>query len=104
MTAPDLGHQVVTNFGLELPLLFKVHKFGQLVGCWHGYLSVARCIFAYGSADVTATGSLSLALVKSRFVLVPAHPGNPRQSPEGRKTDVCVWVSIRALEGKGLSY
>jgi len=24
--------------------------------------------------------------------LVPAHPGNPGQSPEGRKTDVCVCV------------
>jgi len=24
--------------------------------------------------------------------LVPAHLGNPRQGPEGRKTDVCVCV------------
>ena len=36
--------------------------------------------------------SLSLASVKSRLVLVPAHPGNPGQSPEGCKTDVCVCV------------
>ena len=35
---------------------------------------------------------LSLASVKSRLVLVPAHPGNAGQSPEGRKTDVCVFV------------
>ena len=24
------------------------------------------------------------------FLLVPVHPGNPGQSPEGHKTDVCV--------------
>jgi len=36
--------------------------------------------------------SLFLASVRSRLVLVPAHPGNPRQSLEGRKTDVCVCV------------
>jgi len=40
--------------------------------------------------------------------LVPAHPGNPRQSPEGRKTDmhvcllvlvltICIYVGIKAL-------
>ena len=29
--------------------------------------------------------SLSLASLKSRLVLVLAHPGNPRQSPDGRK-------------------
>jgi len=26
-----------------------------VVGCWHGYLSGARCRFAYGPADATAT-------------------------------------------------
>ena len=26
-----------------------------VVGCWHGYLSEARCRFAYGPADATAT-------------------------------------------------
>jgi len=36
-----------------------------VVGCWHGYLSGARCILAYGPADATAT----LASVKSRLVL-----------------------------------
>jgi len=25
-----------------------------VVGCWHGYLSGARCRFAYGPADATA--------------------------------------------------
>jgi len=38
--------------------------------------------------------SLSLASVKSRLVLVPAHPGNPGQSPEGRKMDVYVWCVV----------
>ena len=38
--------------------------------------------------------SLSLASVKSRLVLVPAHLGNPGQSPEGHKTDVCVCYLI----------
>jgi len=39
--------------------------------------------------------SLSLASVKSRLVLVPAHMGNLGQSPEGRKTDVCVFENLK---------
>jgi len=31
-----------------------------VVGCWHGYLSGARCRLAYGPADATATHSLLL--------------------------------------------
>jgi len=31
-----------------------------MVGCWRGYLSGARCRFAYGSADATATHCLLL--------------------------------------------
>jgi len=27
----------------------------RVVGCWHGYLSGARCRLAYGPADSTAT-------------------------------------------------
>jgi len=38
--------------------------------------------------------SLSLTSVKSRLILVPAHLGNPRESPEGHKMDVCVWVCV----------
>jgi len=30
-----------------------------------------------------------------QMVLVPAHSGNPRHSPEGRKTCVCVCVFVR---------
>jgi len=29
--------------------------------------------------------------------LVPAHPGNPGQSPEGRKMDVCVCVTYMSM-------
>ena len=38
-----------------------------VVGCWHGYLSGARCRLAYGPADATATHCLYS--VKSRLVL-----------------------------------
>ena len=38
-----------------------------MVGCWHGYLSGARCRLAYGPADAAATHSL--ASVKSTLVL-----------------------------------
>jgi len=31
-----------------------------VVGCWHDYLSGARCIFACGPADATATQYLLL--------------------------------------------
>ena len=31
-----------------------------VIGCWHGYLSGARCRLAYGPADATATHSLLL--------------------------------------------
>jgi len=43
-----------------------------VVGCWHGYLSGARCMLAYGPADATATHCLlrQLASVKSRLVLL----------------------------------
>jgi len=38
------------------------------VGCWHGYLSGARCRLAYGPADAIAT-HCQLASVKSGLVL-----------------------------------
>jgi len=37
---------------------------------------------------------LSLASVKSRLVLVVAHPSNPGQSPEGCKMDVYVLKNL----------
>ena len=35
----------------------------RVVGCWHGYLSGARCNFAYGPADAIATHCLLLQSV-----------------------------------------
>jgi len=32
----------------------------RVVGCWHGFLSGARCRLAYGPADATATHCLLL--------------------------------------------
>ena len=69
-----------------------------MVGCWHGHLSGARCRFAYGPADATATAAHSVASVESRL----AHPGNPGQSPEGRKTctaraRLCVCVADEVM-------
>jgi len=32
----------------------------RVVGCWHGYLSGARCRLAYGPADATAARCLLL--------------------------------------------
>jgi len=34
-----------------------------VVGCWHGYLSGARCRLAYGPADATATVSVAVSLI-----------------------------------------
>jgi len=34
-----------------------------VVGCWHGYLSAARCILAYGPADATASVKSGLVLL-----------------------------------------
>jgi len=65
------------------------------VGCWHGYLSGARCRFAYGPADVTASHGLLLHEIQIGFsftFLVWAHPGNPRQRAIKR---VCVCVCAR---------
>ena len=51
-----------------------------MVGCWHGYLSGARCRLAYGPADATAT--------QTGFTfLVLAHPGSP-----GQRAVKCVCV------------
>ena len=44
-------------------------------GCWHGYLSGARCTFAYGPADPTAIHCLLLREIQIGFgftFLVPA--------------------------------
>ena len=61
------------------------------VGCWHGYLSGARCRLAYGPADATATQCLLLQI--GFTFLVPAHPGSPGKGP----LNVCVCVLILLL-------
>jgi len=63
------------------------------VGCWHGYLSNARCRFAYGPADPTATHCFLLQEIQIGFgftFLVLAHPGGLGQSPECHKVVVVV--------------
>ena len=56
-----------------------------VVGCWHGYLSGAKCRFAYDPADATTTHCLLLQI--GFTFLVPAHPGSPGQRAVKR---VCV--------------
>ena len=58
-----------------------------VVGCWHGYLSAARCRLTYGPADATATHCL--ASVKSRLVL-PFWYRLTRVVPEEGPLNVCV--------------
>jgi len=61
------------------------------VGCWHGYLSGARCRLASGPADATAT--LSLASVKSRLVL-PFWYRLTRVVPDKGPSNGCVCVFL----------
>jgi len=44
-----------------------------VVGCWHGYLSGARCRLAYSPADVSCFSKIQVGFT----FLVPAHPGSP---------------------------
>ena len=70
------------------------------MGCWHGYLFGARCRFAYGPADPTATHSLLLQEIQFGFgftFLVLADLGSPGQNPESRKTVVVVVVIQASL-------
>ena len=60
------------------------------VGCWHGYLSGARCRLSYGPADATATHCLFSKIQIGFTFLVPAHLGSLGQ--RGVKW-VCVFCS-----------
>ena len=61
-----------------------------VVGCWHGYLSGARCRLAYGPADATATHVSCFSKIRTGFTFpVLAHPGSPGQRAVKR---VCVCV------------
>jgi len=67
------------------------------MGCWRGYLTRARCRFAYGPADPTATHCFLLQEIQIGFgftFLVPAHPGSPEQNPESHRTVVVVVVVV----------
>jgi len=71
-----------------------------VVGCWHGYLSGARCRFAYEPADTTVTHCLLLQEIQIGFGFtfpVPAHPGSPGHNPESRKMVVVVVVVVVSL-------
>ena len=77
-----------------------------MVGCWHGYLSEARCKFAYGPVDPTATYCFLLQEIQIGFgftFLVPAHLGSPRQNPESRKTVVVVAVVVVSINYSNFS-
>jgi len=69
-----------------------------VVGCWHGYLSGAKCRFAYGPADATATHYLSFQsdwfYLPGFTFLHPAHPGSSGHSLEGYKMVVVVAVAV----------
>ena len=63
-----------------------------MVGYWHGYLSGARCRFAYGPADATATHCL---LLLDFIFLVPAHWVVPEKGP----LNGCVCVCVNTING-----
>jgi len=69
-----------------------------VVGCWHGYLSGARCRLAYGPANATATHFL--ASVKSRLVLPFLYLLTwvvPDKGPLNGCACVCVCVCVCVL-------
>jgi len=56
---------------------------------WRGYLSGARCRFAYGPTDPIATHFLLLQEIQVGYdftFLIQAHPVSPGQNPESCKT------------------
>jgi len=69
-----------------------------VVGCWHGYLSGARCRVAHSPADATATHCLLLQWkIQTGFTfLVPAHSGSPGQRAikRTRVRVLCVHLSV----------
>jgi len=66
-----------------------------VVGCWHGYLSGARCRLAYSPADTLPLIVCCFSKIQIGFTfLVPAHPGSPGQRAIKR---VCVCVLMLYL-------
>jgi len=78
--------------------LFVVWQEGHLackncvVGCWHGYLSEARCRFAFGPADATATHYPDWFYQNGSAFLMPAYPGCPGKRPLNECSSVVVVV------------
>ena len=64
------------------------------MGCWHGYLSGARCRLAYGQADVLLIVSCFSKIQIGFTFLVPADPGSPGQRAVKR---VSVLLSVDGL-------
>ena len=61
------------------------------------WLTGARCRFAYGPADPSATHHLLLQEIQIGFrftFLVPVHPGSPGQNPESHETVVVVVIVV----------
>ena len=88
-------HPNINNLVSALTMLVEQHEGhpackNWVVGCWRGYLSGARCKFAYGLADAIAIHCLWLQEIQNGIAftfLVPAHPRLPksadsRQNPE----------------------
>ena len=64
-----------------------------VVGCWHGYLSGARCRLAYGQLMPLALTVSCFSEIQIGFTfLVPAHLGSPGK--RAVKRGVCVPLSI----------
>jgi len=63
-----------------------------VVGCWHGYLSGARCRLAYGPADAIANHCSSKIQIGFTF-LVLAHLDSPKKGP--LNGCVCVFIVVR---------
>jgi len=54
----------------------------------------------WGEVQICMSQLMSMPLTvsccsKSRLVLVPDHPDDPGQSPEGHKMDVCMYVCMK---------
>ena len=71
-----------------------------VVGCWHGYLSGARCRLAYGPADATVTHSCFSEIQIGFAFLAPAHPGSTGKRAVKR---VCVCVTFSVTDKTVLS-
>jgi len=75
----------------------------RVVGCWHGYLSGARCRLAYGPADATAThclasGKANLDFTEARDSEWQWHQLGHMQVCTSLQTDNHASTPLRSLE------